>query len=112
MKKNSENYLERIPLRKEGLRWSVQDEKVTLEIDNKGIFNKIAQKLLKKPKVSYVHLDEMGSFIWPVLDGEKSVLNIGELVKENFGEKANPLYERLAQYFGILESYGFVEWKK
>ena len=112
MKKKAENYLERIPCRKEGLRWSVQDEKVTLEIDNRGIFNKIAQKLLKKPKVSYVHLDEMGSFIWPVLDGEKSILNIGDLVKEEFGEKANPLYERLAQYFGILESYGFVEWKK
>ncbi len=112
MKKKAENYLERIPCRNEGLRWSVQDEKVTLEIDNKGIFNKIAQKLLKKPKVSYVHLDEMGSFIWPVLDGEKSILDIGELVKEEFGEKANPLYERLAKYFGILESYGFVEWKK
>ena len=62
MKKKAENYLERIPCRKEGLRWSVQDEKVTLEIDNKGIFNKIAQKLLKKPLESAcTHFVEQGN---------------------------------------------------
>lgn len=36
---------------------------------------------------------------------------IGELVEKQFGDKANPLYERLAKYFQILDSYGFVEWE-
>jgi len=114
-KKNviSENYLERIPMRKEGLRWAQdEDGRVTLEIDNTGIFNKIAQKLLKKPKVSYVHLDETGSFVWPLLDGEKNIIELGKLVDERFGEVANPLYERLAKYFQILDSYNFIEWNK
>ena len=114
-KKNviSENYLERIPMRKEGLRWAQdEDGRVTLEIDNTGIFNKIAQKLLKKPKVSYVHLDETGSFVWPLLDGEKNIIELGKLVGERFGEAANPLYERLAKYFQILDSYNFIEWNK
>lgn len=112
-KQNSENYLERRPMRKEGLGWST-DEKglVTLEIQNTGIMNRIAQKLLKKPKVSYVHLEEIGSFVWPLLDGEKTILVLGEAVKEHFGEKAEPLYERLAKYFQILDSYHFVEWKQ
>jgi len=31
----------------------------------------------------------------------------GEPFKEKFGESAEPLYERLARYFQILETYGF-----
>ena len=107
----SENYLEKIPFRAD-LKWSADDNgKVTLEIENKGFFNRLAQKLFKKPKISYVHLDETGSFVWPLMDGEKNIIEIGKLVEEKFGEKANPLYERLATYFRILESYGFVKWK-
>lgn len=108
-----ENYLERIPKRPEKYGFTVgEDGIVTLNIENKGVFNKIAQKLLKKPKISYVHLDEMGSFIWPLMDGEKNITEIGKLVEEKFGEEAHPLYERLAKYFQILDSYGFVEWVK
>ena len=106
-----ENYLEKIPCRPEWLQWS-QDEQgnVTLDIENKGIMNRIAQKLLKKPKVSHVHLDEMGSFIWPLIDGKSSIADIGIPVEEHFGERAEPIYERLAKFFQILDSYKFVEW--
>ncbi len=116
MKKNktgvSENYLERKPSRPEGISWSV-DEKgiVTLDIENTGAFNRIAQKILKKPKVTHIHLDETGSFVWPLLDGEKTIIELGKDVEAEFGEKANPLYERLAKYFQILDSYHFIEWK-
>ena len=107
--KIEQNYLEMKPKRKESIRWSADESGViTLEIDNKGLMNRIAQKLFKKPKVSFVHLDEMGSFVWPLIDGETDIIRIGELVKEHFGEKAEPLYERLAKYFKILESYRFI----
>lgn len=111
-KKTSENYLEKIPLRNPEIKWTA-DEKgmVTLQVENKGVANKIAQKLLKKPKKSYIHLDENGSFIWPLIDGEKDIIAIGEKVKEHFGEKADPLYERLVKFFQILENYSFVQWK-
>lgn len=105
------NYLDRIPARPESLRWTAdKDGIVTLEIDNKGIANRIAQALFRKPKVSYIHLDKLGSFIWPLMDGEKSIIALGELVEAEFGEEAHPLYERLATYFRILDSYKFVEW--
>ncbi len=108
-----ENYLDKIPMRRDGLNWSVDENgAVTLEVENKGWANKIAQVLFKRPKVSFIHLDEMGNFIWPIIDGEKNVFHIGKEVKEYFGEKAEPLYERLAQYFQVLESYGFVEFIK
>lgn len=107
------NYLEQIPMHKTGLEWSVdKDDKVVLHIENKGIFNRAAQKLLKKPPITYIHLDEMGSFIWPVIDGEKDLIAIGKLVEKHFGDEANPLYERVAKFFQILHSYNFIEWKK
>lgn len=108
----NENYLERKPLCKKGLNWSI-DEKgnVTLEMENKGIANKLMQGLIKKPKTSFIHLDETGSFIWPLMDGEKNIIEIGKFVEERFGERASPLYERLAQYFRTLEKYNFIEYK-
>lgn len=108
--KLASNFLDKIPTRNPEIGYTV-DEKgiITLEIENKGLFNRIAQKLFKKPKISYVHLDEMGSFVWPIINGEKNITEIGETVDEHFGEKAHPLYERLAKYFQILESYGFVK---
>ena len=109
--KQQENYLEKIPVRG-NFEWSKDDDGiVTLEVENKGIVNKLAQMILKKPKISYIHLDKMGSFIWPIIDGQKSILEISESVKEAFGEEAEPLYERLCKYFQILASYGFVTFK-
>lgn len=115
MKKNNkvkENYLEKIPLKNPEINWTIDDNGiVTLEVENKGIANTIAQKLLKKPKISFIHLDENGSFVWPLIDGERDIIEIGKLVEAHFGEKANPLYERLVSFFQILENYSFVQWK-
>ena len=108
----SKNYLEKVPVRPEHINWSA-DEKgiVTLSIENTGFMNRVAQKLFRKPKVSHIHLDEMGSFVWPLLDGKKNIIELGQEVEAKFGEKASPLYERLAKYFQILDSYHFIEWK-
>ena len=111
-KQKEENFLLRTPLRKEGLKFEV-DEKgiVTLLIENKGFFNRLFQKILKKPKVTHIHLDEMGSFIWPLFSPDKDIVALGKEVSEKFGDKAEPLYERLAEYIKRLESYGFIEYK-
>lgn len=110
-KKQSENYLEKIPVHSDRLTWSVAENgKVTLDIENKGVFNTVAQKLFKKPRVSHIHLDEIGSFVWPLIDGKRSISDIGELVEKGLGEKAHPTYERLAKFFQILESYNFIAW--
>ena len=112
MKNKNENYLDKIPARINSINWNTDDSgAVTLEIENKGIFNRIAQKLFKKPKISYIHLEEVGSFVWPIIDGEKDIAEIGAMAKEHFGEKAEPLYPRLVKYFEILESYRFITFK-
>ncbi len=108
-----ENYLEKVPIRNPNIAWTTDAAGiVTLEIQNNGVFNRVAQKLLKKPKITYIHLDENGSFVWPLIDGETNIIGLGKAVDEHFGEAAHPLYERLAKFFQILDSYGFVAFKQ
>lgn len=103
-KKKAPNYLDFIPRHNEKNTWETDEQGVvTIFIENKGVFNRIAQKYFNRPKVSQIHLEEMGSFIWPLIDGERSVMLIGELVKEHFGDIAEPLYPRLVEYFQMLE---------
>lgn len=109
----SANYLENIPVRDESIRWETNDKGiVTLYIHNKGFMKKLTQILFKKPEYSQVHLDENGSFVWPLIDGEKNIVELGEIVKAHFGEAAEPLYPRLAKFFQILASYNFVSFKE
>ena len=110
-KDKTENYLDYIPVISDKHRWE-SDEKgnVTIFIENKGVFNRLAQLILKKPKVSQVHLERLGSFIFPLIDGKKSVYDIGQKVKAQFGEEAEPLYPRLTKYIKMLHDYGFVEY--
>ncbi len=112
MKKNNNNFLDKMPCRSQSICWKREEGgNITLEIENTGFFNRLSQKLFKRPRVSYVHLDELGSFVWNAIDGEKTIADIATLMVEEFGEKANPLYARLIKYFQILESYDFIIYK-
>lgn len=108
-KVKEKNYLDFIPVYNPDVRFEIDSKKqVTIFQKNKGLFNKIAQKFFKKPEISQIHLDEFGNFIWPLIDGKKSILDISVLVKEEFKEKSEPLYERLVKYFSLLNSYNFI----
>ncbi|MGN0153268.1 MAG: PqqD family protein [Lachnospiraceae bacterium] len=112
-KAKADNYLDYIPGYNEQYKWEKNEMgEITIFVENKGFFNWIAQKFFKKPRVSQVHLEEMGNFIWPLIDGKRSVYGIGECLKEEFGEKAEPLYPRLVQYMRNLENYGFIQMHK
>ncbi len=109
--KTEKNYLEKIPV-KVSIPWKTDENgNVILEVENKGAMNRIAQTLFKKPKISYIHLDMTGSFVWPLIDGEKDLIELGKYVEKEFGDAANPLYERLVQFFRILENNNFITWK-
>ena len=75
------------------------------------IFNGIAQKVFNRPEVTKIHLDVHGSYLWPFIDGERTVMDLAALEKERFGEAAEPLYPRIVKYFQILENNHFVSFK-
>ena len=106
------NFLDYIPCLNEKNSWSEKDGKVTIHMVNSGIYAWIAQKFFKRPKVSYVDLDEYGSFVWKCIDGEKNVGDIAELLKEKYGDAAEPLYNRLVKYMQILSNNNFIKFIK
>lgn len=112
-KKTIPNLLDFVPVQSLNFKYEVDENaQVTILVQNKGIFNFIAQKLFFKPKVSQIHLEEFGSFIWLNIDGKRTVKEIADILHEKFGEKADPLYPRISMYFGMLKNYGFVEYIK
>lgn len=111
-KKQQKNYLDLIPERAAGLLWK-KDENgiIVLEVENTGFFNRIAQKLFKRPRYTKVHMEKYGSFLWPLIDGERTVMELAQLEKEQFGEEVEPLYPRIVKYIQIMESYHFIRFK-
>lgn len=108
-KKQKANYLDYIPKHNSLFPYE-KNKKGFIEITrkNRGLFNRLAQLLFRKPKTSQIELDEFGSFIWEQINGERDVYEIGKLIKEQFGEKAEPLYERLTEFLHILRSNDFI----
>lgn len=112
-KKKNQNYLEKVPVRNPGFSWK-EDEQgiVTVDMVHKGIFDKLAQRLWVTPKVSHVKLDRFGSFVWKQMDGNRNIIDIGVLVREEFADQAEPLYERLAEFVRMLRDNRFVMFGK
>lgn len=107
--KKQENYLDFIPRVNVLFEWEKNEEgKIEIKVYNKGIFNKIAQIFFKKPKYSFIELDEFGTFVFEQIDGKRTIYEIGEKVKEQFEAKVEPLYERLSLFIKILHKNHFV----
>jgi len=108
----SDNFLDYVFEIKNGLTWTTDESgEVIVDMENTGITNRIAQKFFHKPAISHIHLEGMGSYIFTCIDGKKSVYEIGQLVKEKYGEEAEPLYERLSVYMKNLKNVGYITLK-
>lgn len=90
MKKNKKNkrqinYLDLIPVRPEKLGWHIdRRERVVLEVKNEGFFNRIAQTYFRRPQTTKVHLDVQGSYLWPLIDGERTVMELAASSERTF----------------------------
>lgn len=107
-KKQSENYLDYIPVYNPRNTWDEKDGNVTINMVHKGFYDKIAQRVFHKPRVSHIDLDEYGSFLWLQIDGVKTIGQLAEKMKAQYGEKAEPLYDRLVHYMQVLRNNNFI----
>ena len=108
-KQSKENYLDYVPRPNRLFQTSVNEAgHVEILTEHRGFYNKIAQKVFKKPRFSHIELDDLGTFIWNRMDGKKSIFEIGADVKNQFGEKAEPLYERLSKFMKILHEQHYI----
>lgn len=111
MKKNN-NFLDYILKYSNKITWSQNDGIVIVDMYHKGFFHWLAHRFFKRPKVSHIALEKFGSFIWLNIDGKNTVGDIADLVKNKFGEEAEPLYGRLVSYIRILKNNGFITYVK
>ncbi|NMB27946.1 MAG: PqqD family protein [Tissierellia bacterium] len=109
-RKNNKNYLDYIPKKSDKIHWKEGEEGlIQLIIYRDSLFEKIVRKLFLTPDKYLIDLDRMGSFIWNHIDGKKSIYEISQLVKDEFKEESEPLYERLIQYMNILKNNKIIE---
>lgn len=92
-------FLQKIPEINLLLKWTTgSDELVTVHRENIGLYNKIAQLLFKKPRVTYIHLDKKGSFLWRQINGISTAEDIIKIMNEQFGDD----YLTVNKYLQIL----------
>ena len=97
------NYLDYVPRKNELNSYSINEQgNGVVRVANVGFYNKIAQVIFRKPKFSNIELEEYGTFIWEYIDGKNTIYDIALKVKGKFGENAEPLYDRICQYFSIM----------
>ena len=71
------------------------------------IGSRVGRKLKLEPTYN-INLDEYGTAVWRLCDGELTVKEIGEILKTQFDESVEPLYPRLGEFFRILESNNLI----
>jgi hypothetical protein len=106
------NYLDIIPYR-------VHKE----EIDEKGLVTVLIPKFKKKfandiltrvgkPHEVRIKLDEFGSETWMQLNGRQNVSAIAKKLVLKFGEKIEPVEERLTKFLTNLYLQGFISFNE
>ena len=62
-----------------------------------NVMGRLLKKILSNRPVR-VHLDDVGTHVWRLCDGDRTVKQIGESLHEQFGERVEPLYDRLETF--------------
>ncbi|WP_041276426.1 PqqD family protein [Desulfosporosinus acidiphilus] len=111
-KKNKEdNYLCYIPW-KQHQQWELRNGKVFLFFEHDKFVEKFARWLVKKPYISDVELDDLGSQVWSLIDGKCTVFEIGQKLQNLFGTEFDPKYQRLISYLNYLNKKGWILFKR
>ena len=92
-----ENFLDAYPIRE--CEYEMNENLVTVLYKKKKLtfiertfFKKVSSKPHK------IDLDEIGSFIWHLCDGENSIDSIITIARDHFGEKIEPAEERTVKF--------------
>ena len=72
---------------------------------------KTLSPMLKSPFVK-TKFDEFGSQVWLEIDGMKKVQDISVSLRQKFGQKIEPVEERLTRFLTQLYNYKFVSFNE
>ncbi len=106
-KQEAPNVLEMIPTH--AVDFEFEEGRVVMlapKFKNK-FFVKHIMRRMKSPFYR-IHLDEYGSQTWNLVDGKKTVFEIGKELKAKYGESVEPVYERLGLFMNMLAQRRFI----
>ena len=97
-----ENLLEMTPLRVAD--WQEIDDRVVVERPRPGArgWRGLGERVSYLLSMRKIRLDERGSFLWHLVDGERSVAEVAEAMRLEFGEEVEPAEERVGHLIRLL----------
>lgn len=111
--KKEDNFLKLIPKKNPKYQWiEKEDGLIQVIVPRDKLLDKIVRKFFKTPEHFKIDLDRIGSFTFKNIDGKNNVEDIGNLLKKQFGQEVEPLYERLVTYINILRNNKFITLEK
>ncbi len=78
------------------------DLPLMLKVHRRSRIERFFTRYFKAPAFQTLELDVFGAFVLSQIDGNSSVEQIAQAVRQRFGEEAEPLYERLIVFFKML----------
>lgn len=104
MDRNNQEILNIIFKISDGLEYEVStDNIVTMLIKQDHKIQKFFRKIkFRIPEYKKMSLDEYGSCVFLLIDGMKTVKDIGEILEAKYGEQVHPLYERLLLFLNHI----------
>lgn len=75
-----------------------------------NVVGRILKSVLSNKPVR-VHLDDIGTSVWQLCDGERSVRSIGQALQHEFGDRIEPVYDRLHTFLEQMKNAGLIAWK-
>lgn len=110
-KKESVNYMELTPVRK--LDHSKRNDGL-VDVLVPKFKSKFLIKLLNGKNGAFIraNLDEIGSATWLLIDGKSNVRTISSILLESFGERIEPVNDRLTMFLTQLYQNGFISFNE
>ena len=111
LEKKDINFLELIPVK--NIKWEKREGGLIVLLKPKFKNKFFVKYFLHKMKRPFfrIKLDEIGSYVWELCNEQNTVFEIGEKLKERFGEKIEPVYERLSLFLKQLEKGECIKFK-
>ena len=106
----SKNYMEYIFTRSNEITWSENDSFcIVLDVENKGFFNRFAQRFFKKPKISHITLDNYGSCVWKLNEKKNTVFDVVNSMKSNFPDEKDKMLNRVIAFLYTLQVNKYIQ---
>jgi hypothetical protein len=68
----------------------------------------VMDRFFHRMSASRIRLDAAGGFAWVLFDGDRTVAEVGKLMRAEFGDRVEPVEERLGHLVWVMRKEGFL----